>query len=49
MILSNSRTLLEDITYAKDKGYSEEFIFRDRTLLGRNNQKSYSEYHKLIT
>lgn len=42
MILSNSRTLLEDITYAKDKGYSEEFIFRNRTLLGRNNQKSYS-------
>ena len=41
MILSNSRTLLEDITYAKDKGYLEEFIFRDGKILGRTNQKTY--------
>jgi len=37
MILSNSRTLLEDIEEAKLNVYSEEFIFIDNEIKGRNN------------
>jgi hypothetical protein len=36
-MISNSRTLLEDITEAKNAGYSEEFMFRNDNLIGRNN------------
>lgn len=43
MILSNSRTLLEDITEAKNSGYSEEFMFRNDNLIGRKNKKSYKK------
>jgi len=43
MILSNSRTLLEDIKEAKRNGYSEEFIFIDNELKGRNNNITYSK------
>ncbi len=41
MILSNSRTLLEDIAFAKRSGYDEEFIFQESALIGRNNRKRY--------
>jgi len=43
MILSNSRTLLEDIEEAKSNGYSEEFIFINNELKGRNNNITYSK------
>lgn len=43
MMLSNSRTLLEDITEAKNSGYSEEFMFRNDKLIGRNNNISYQK------
>jgi len=42
MILSNSRTLLEDIEAAKENGYKEEFIFKENKITGRNNKKSYN-------
>jgi hypothetical protein len=41
MILSNSRTLLEDIESAKQSGYDEEFIFTKNMIVGRNNKKLY--------
>jgi hypothetical protein len=43
MILSNSRTLLEDINEAKQFGYSEEFMFRNGKIIGRNNNISYKK------
>lgn len=43
MILSNSRTLLEDIKEAKLAGYSEEFMFRSNQLIGRQNQIMYEK------
>ncbi len=43
MILSNSRTLLEDITEAKRAGYTEEFMFRNDELIGRKNNNSYQK------
>jgi hypothetical protein len=43
MILSTSRTLIEDLEYAKSKGYTEEFIFSENTLLGRYNNKTYNQ------
>ncbi|WP_179007516.1 hypothetical protein [Winogradskyella forsetii] len=43
MILSNSRTLLEDISEAKNFGYSEEFMFRKDKLIGRLNDVSYKK------
>lgn len=42
-MLSNSRTLLEDITQAKSYGYSEDFMFRNEKLIGRNNNISYNK------
>ena len=42
-MLSNSRTLLEDITEAKNAGYSEEFMFRNDNLIGRNNNITYKK------
>jgi len=42
-MLSNSRTLLEDIREAKNSGYSEEFMFRNDKLIGRNNNISYKK------
>lgn len=43
MILSNSRTLLEDIAEAKRSGYLEEFIFRKDKLIARSNNNSYQK------
>lgn len=48
MILSNSRTLLEDINEAKQFGYSEEFMFRNGKIIGRNNNISYNENDCLL-
>lgn len=48
MILSNSRTLLEDITEAKLCGYSEEFMYRNNKLIGRNNTNSYQKYECVL-
>ena len=42
MILSNSRTLLEDIQAAKEAGFPEEFIFREDKILARSSNKSYT-------
>jgi len=44
MILSNSRTLLEDISEAKNNGYLEEFIFKSGKLIGRNNKVTYESF-----
>lgn len=41
MILSNSRTLLEDIEEAKLKGFTEEFFFKENKIIGRTNKISY--------
>ena len=43
MILSNSRTLLEDIEEAKLNGFTEEFIFIDSQLKGRKNNIIYNK------
>jgi hypothetical protein len=43
MILSNSRTLLEDIEEAKLNGFTEEFIFNDSQLKGRKNNIIYNK------
>lgn len=43
MILSNSRTLLEDITEAKRSGYKEEFMYRKDKLVARNKKTSYKK------
>ncbi|MDA9774129.1 hypothetical protein N9B82_04155 [Saprospiraceae bacterium] len=42
MILSNSRNLLEDLTAAKNNGFTEEFIFLEGKIHGRKNKKLYS-------
>lgn len=42
MILSNSRTLLQDITVAKSEGFTEDFMYKNGNLIGRNNGKNYS-------
>lgn len=41
MILSNSRTLLEDISEAKNNGFTEEFFYQDDRITGRSNKLSY--------
>lgn len=43
MILSNARTLNEDLEYAKLNGYNEEFIFSNDQLINRNNQKLHDK------
>jgi len=48
MILSNSRTLLEDITKAKRSGFTEEFMFRNSNLIGRKNNISYDSNECLL-
>jgi hypothetical protein len=48
MILSNSRTLLQDITEAKKSGYTEEFMFRKDRLIGRKNNVSYKKEDCLL-
>jgi hypothetical protein len=48
MILSNSRTLLEDIKHAKEKGFAEEFIYREDKLIGQNSKLSYSKSNCLL-
>lgn len=41
MILSNSRTLLEDLNAAKKAGYKEEYYFRDNKLINRASNSEY--------
>lgn len=41
MILSSNRNLLEDIESAKSEGFTEDFMFRNETLIGRTNKKAY--------
>jgi hypothetical protein len=48
MILSNSRTLLQDITEAQNSGYLEEFMFRIDKLIGRKNNVSYKKEECMI-
>jgi len=49
MILSPSKTLLEDIESAKKAGYTEDFLYQQEHLIGRNNKKKYpKEDCKLI-
>lgn len=48
MILSNSRTLLEDIEEAKLSGFTEEFMFRNSQLIGRINNISYNSNDCLL-
>ncbi|MDF1695569.1 MAG: hypothetical protein P1U56_07040 [Saprospiraceae bacterium] len=43
MILSNNRSLHEDIEIAKTLGYTEEFIFEDRKLIGKNISKAFEK------
>ena len=45
MILSNSRTLLEDLQAAKNAGYDKEFYFKDGVITCRETGKSYSQYN----
>jgi len=42
-ILSPEKTLLEDIEAAKMVGYTEDFLFIDNQLKGRNNQQFYQK------
>lgn len=41
MILSPSKTLLEDIETAKKEGYTEDFMYQKGYLIGRNNKVKY--------
>lgn len=42
MILSTHNTLLEDIQLAKKEGYTEDFMYADKKIIGRSNKKEYS-------
>jgi hypothetical protein len=42
MILSNSRTLLEDLEQSKTAGFTEEFMFINGKLMGRSSKKVFS-------
>lgn len=42
-LLSSEKTLLEDIEAAKVAGYTEDFMFINNQLKGRNNQKFYEK------
>jgi hypothetical protein len=43
MISTNSSTLLEGISEAKQMGFTEEFMYRDKKIIGRNNMQSYKK------
>lgn len=43
MILSPSKTLLEDITAAKEAGFTEDFMYQNGHLIGRHNKIKYTE------
>ncbi len=43
MILSTNKTLLEDIKAAKEAGYTEDFMYQNDLLIGRNNKKKYTQ------
>ena len=49
MILSNSRTLLEDIEEAKINGFDEEFIYVKNSIKGRNNKVTYEKHQCKMT
>lgn len=42
MVLSNSRTLLEHVSFAKENGFTEEFIFKNGKIRGRKNNKLFA-------
>jgi hypothetical protein len=41
MILSNSRTLLEDLLEAKKAGFNKEFYFKNNKIKCRETKKAY--------
>lgn len=41
MILSNNRSLSEDIEIAESMGYTEEFIFENRKFIGKNVSQTF--------
>jgi hypothetical protein len=43
MILSNSRTLLEDLEAAKKNGYDKEFYFRNDKITCRESKLTYTK------
>lgn len=42
MILSSENTLLEDIAKAKANGFTEDFMYSEKTLIARNSKKLFS-------
>jgi hypothetical protein len=42
LVLTNSKSLMEDIALAETKGYIEDFIFKEGRLFGRTNKKAYA-------
>lgn len=42
LVLTNSKSLIEDIALAETKGYIEDFIYTQGTLFGRTNKKTYT-------
>lgn len=48
MILSNSRTLLEDLTEAKNAGFKKEFYFKKNKIWCRETNKSYHHNECII-
>jgi len=42
MILSAHNTLLEDIQLAKKEGFTEDFMYADKKIIGRNNKIEYA-------
>lgn len=43
MILSNHRSLLDDIKAAKKEGFTEDFMYKENAIFGRTNKKTYSK------
>lgn len=43
MILSTNRSLLEDIEAAKKEGFTEDFMYKNKTIIGRTNKKTYTK------
>ena len=43
MILSSENTLLEDIAEAKANGYTEDFMYADKSIIARQSKKSFKQ------
>lgn len=42
MILSSENTLLEDIAQAKRKGFTEDFMYSEKTIIARQSKRMFT-------